>query len=184
MDDKEILELYAQRSERAIAETEQKYGRICRQFAERILGSAEDAGECLNDALLQAWNTIPPQEPHSLAAYLFVLTRNAALNRRKSSSRQCRGGGAVPVVLDELADCVPSADTVEAAYDERCFLRKLEQFLDTLSPDARRIFVRRYWYLESGREIAERFHMTESKVRVSLTRTRRRLKAFLEKEDA
>ena len=184
MHDAEILQLFAARSERAIAETEQKYGRECKRLAARILGSDEDAEECFNDALMRIWDTIPPQKPDSLAAYLHVITRNLALNQRKQNSRLRRGGGEVPAVLDELADCIPAADSVETAYDERSFLRRLERFLDTLQPDARRIFVRRYWYMNSCREIAEMYCLSESKVRVSLTRTRRKLKAFLEKEDA
>ncbi|MBR3045311.1 MAG: sigma-70 family RNA polymerase sigma factor [Oscillospiraceae bacterium] len=184
MHDSEILRLFAARCERAIAETEQKYGRECRRLAVRILGSDEDAEECFSDALMKAWSTIPPQQPDSLAAYLHVITRNLALNRRKENSRLRRGGGTVPAVLDELADCIPAAETVEAAYDERSFLRRLERFLDTLKPDARKIFVRRYWYVNSTREIAEMYRMSESKVRVSLTRTRRKLKTYLEKEDA
>lgn len=184
MDEKELLELFASRSERAIAETAQCYGSRCRQLAERILNNREDAEECLNDTLLHAWNAIPPEAPESLPAYLTALTRNIALNRLKANNRLCRGGGRVPAVLEELAECVPAADSVEAEYDRRSFLAAMERFLDTLSRDARVIFVRRYWYMNSCREIADAYQMSESKVRVSLTRTRRKLKTFLEKEDA
>lgn len=184
MDDKELIGLFRLRSERAIAGTEQKYGAYCRRFAERILQSSEDAEECVNDVLLQAWNAIPPAEPESLGAYLTALTRNHSLNRLKAEHRQRRGGGQVPAVLEELAGCIPSAESVEAEYDRRRFVETLERFLDTLSPDARVIFVRRYWYLNTCSEIADAYRMSESKVRVSLTRTRRKLKAFLEKEDA
>ena len=104
MHDTEILQLFAARSERAIAETELKYGRECRKLAARILCSDEDAEECFSDTLMRAWSTIPPQKPDSLAAYLHVITRNLALNRRKENSRLRRGGGTVPAVLDELAD--------------------------------------------------------------------------------
>ncbi len=184
MDDKELLALFAARSERAIAETEQKYGGLCRKLAQRILESYEDAEECVNDALLNAWNTIPPEQPDSLAAYLNVLTRNLALNRLKAQNRFKRSGGQIPAVLDELEECIPAAESVEAEYDRRSFLAALERFLDTLPHDARVIFVRRYWYMNSCREIADAYRMSESKVRVSLMRTRRKLKAFLEKEDA
>ena len=184
MDDRDLLRLFAERSERAITETEQKYGRLCRRLAQRILDNSEDAEECVNDALLQAWNAIPPEQPANLPAYLNVLTRNIALNRLKANNRFMRGGGQVPAVLDELAECVPAAESVEAEYDRRSFLAALERFLDTLSRDARVIFVRRYWYMNTCREIADAYQMSESKVRVSLTRTRRKLKAFLEKEDA
>lgn len=184
MDDKELLDLYIERSECAIAETQQKYGSRCAALAERILGSREDAEECVNDALLCAWNSIPPECPDHLPAYLNVLTRNIALNRLKKNNRLRRGSGQVPAVLDELAECIPAAETIEAEYDRRSFLAAMERFLDTLSRDARVIFVRRYWYMNTCREIADAYQMSESKVRVSLTRTRRKLKVFLEKEDA
>lgn len=184
MDDAELLRLFSERDERAIAETEQKYGGFCRRLAQRILANSEDAEECVNDALLQAWNTVPPEHPANLAAYLNVLTRNIALNRLKANNRMKRSSGQVPAVLDELAECIPAAETVEAEYDRRSFLAALERFLDTLPRDARVIFVRRYWYMNNCREIADAYQMSESKVRVTLTRTRRKLKAFLEKEDA
>lgn len=184
MDDAELLRLFSERSERAVAETELKYGGLCRRLAQRILENIEDAEECVNDALLLAWNSIPPECPESLAAYLNTLTRNIALNRLKANNRLRRGGGQIPAMLDELAECVPAADSVEAEYDRRSFLAALERFLDTLPRDARVIFVRRYWYMNTCREIADAYQMSESKVRVTLTRTRRKLKAFLEKEDA
>lgn len=184
MEDTELIGLYQSRDECAVAETEKKYGLRCRKFAERILQNSEDAEECVNDVLLQAWNAIPPEQPESLGAYLTALTRNHALNMRKADHRQRRGGGQIPVVLDELAGCIPSAETVENEYDRRRFVETLERFLDTLSADARMIFVRRYWYMNTCREIADAYQMSESKVRVSLTRTRRKLKAFLEKEEA
>ena len=184
MEDAEILRLFAERREQAIAETEQKYGSRCRRLAERILGSREDAEECVSDASLRLWESIPPEQPSSLPAYMTAVTRNLALNRLKENQRHKRGGGQVPAVLDELAECIPAADSVEQEYDRRTFLAVLEQFLDTLSADARRIFVQRYWYMHSCREIADAYQMTEVKVRVTLTRTRSKLKAFLDKEDA
>lgn len=184
MDDTALLRLFQERSERAIAETEQKYGGLCRRLAQRILDNSEDAEECVNDALLSAWNSIPPEEPANLAAYLSALTRNIALNRLKANNRIRRGGGQIPAVLDELAECIPAEGSVEAEYDRRSFLAALERFLDTLPRDARVIFVRRYWYMNTCREIADAYQMSESKVRVTLTRTRRKLKAFLDKEDA
>lgn len=184
MDEQELIALYMSRDERAVSLTEQQYGSRCKHFAERILGSSEDAEECVNDVLLRVWESIPPQKPESLAAYLNALTRNIALNRLKANSAQFRGGGQAPAVLDELAECIPAADSVEQELDRRSFLDALQRFLDTLSHDARVIFVRRYWYMNSCKEIAEAYHLSEVKVRVSLTRTRKRLKAFLEKEDA
>ena len=184
MEDAEILKLYSVRSERAITATGEKYGAACLNLAERMLGSPQDAEECLNDALLAAWNAIPPEMPEQLGAYLSVLTRNRALNRIKQRSSQRNGGGQIPAVLDELADCLPAAETVEAGLDERLFLERLEAFLDTQSREARVIFVKRYFYLYPCKEIAAAMRLSEVKVRVTLSRIRKKLKAFLEKEDA
>ena len=184
MVDAELLKLFSDRDERAITETDRQYGTQCRRFAERILGSKEDAEECVNDVLLQAWNVIPLECPENLPAFLNTLTRNNALNRRKHDLRIRRGGGQIPAVLDELAECIPAAESVEEAFDRRCFLAMLEQFLDTLPQDARVIFVRRYWHMNTCAEIADAYQMRESKVRVTLMRTRRKLKVFLEKEHA
>ncbi len=184
MEDTEILRLFAVRSERAIAAANEKYGAACLRLAERMLGSPQDAEECLNDALLAAWNAIPPEKPDSLGAYLSVLTRNRALNCIEKRSRKKNGGGQIPAVLDELAECLPDSDTVDAKLDERLFLEKLTVFLGSLKPDARKIFVKRYFYLYPCREIAAALRISEVKVRVTLSRTRTKLKAFLEKEDA
>ena len=183
MEDADILRLFDMRSERAIAAAERKYGRQCRALAVRILGSEQDAEECVNDALLHAWNAIPPQQPDSLSAFLYALTRNLALNRLKQNNRLRRGGGQTPAALEELAECIPAPESVEAAYDRITFRETLERFLDTLSADARTVFVQRYWYLHSCCEIAENCRMSEVKVRVTLSRTRKKLKQFLEKEE-
>lgn len=183
MNDSELTALFRAKSERAIAEAQKKYGSMCRQFAMRILGNSEDAEECLNDMWLQAWRSIPEHPPDNLPGFLSALTRRIALNRLKANNRLMRGGGQTPAVLEELSDCIPAPDSVEAEYDRRRFLEALTRFLDTLSHDARVIFVRRYWYLNTSAEIAEAFQMSDSKVRVTLTRTRKKLKAFLEKEE-
>lgn len=184
MEDAEILRLFTVRSERAIAAANEKYGAACLNLAERMLGCPQDAEECLNDALLAAWNAIPPEMPEQLGAYLSVLTRNRALNRIKQRGTQRNGGGQIPAALDELADCLPAAETVEARLDERLFLERLESFLDMQSREARVIFVKRYFYLYPCKEIAADMCLSEVKVRVTLSRTRKKLKAFLEKEDA
>ena len=184
MEDAEILRLFAARDELAVAKIQQLYGNQCRRLAERILGSREDAEECVSDACFQLWNTIPPERPDNLQAYLTTVTRNLALNRLKHNQRLRRGGGQTAAVLDELEECIPSADSVEQEYDRRAFIEALERFLDTLSADARKIFVQRYWNMHSCKEIAEAYQMTEVKVRVTLTRTRSKLKLFLEKEES
>ena len=184
MDDANLTALFVRGDERAIAEAESKYGSMLRRFALRILGNSEDAEECLNDVWLQAWRAIPANPPDNLPAFLTTLTRRIALNRLKANNRLMRGGGQTPAALEELSECIPAPDSVEAEYDRRRFLEALNRFLETLPHDARVIFVRRYWYLNTTAEIAEAYRTSDVKVRVTLMRTRKKLKAFLEKEES
>jgi len=182
MDDKEIIDLYWTRSERAIAETDQKYGRLCRRIAFNILANSEDSEVCVSDTYLKTWNSIPPKRPNGLCAFLGKITRNLALNRHEKNTAQKRGGAGVCAALEELAECIPDSRTLEETVDSRILTDKLNLFLGRLSPEARCIFLRRYWEVCSIREIAELCRISESKVKVSLFRTRGKLKAFLEQE--
>ena len=182
MNDQEIIDLYWARCENAIQETDQKYGKLCYRIAWNILGNVQDSEECVSDTYMKAWNAIPPSRPGKLSAFLGKITRNLALNRYKRNSAARRGGGEVPVALDELSECIPDPHTVEAMMDEKALTQQLNTFLGGLSREARSIFLRRYWELASVREIAESYGISESKVKVSLFRTRGKLKAFLDKE--
>ena len=182
MDDKQIVELYWARSERAIAETDSKYGKLCHRIAFHILTDSQDSEECVNDTYLKVWSVIPPQRPVKLAAFLAKITRNLALNRYEKSTAEKRGGGEVNLALDELSECIPDPNSVENQIDNRLLVDKLNEFLEGLQPDARRIFLRRYWEVCSIREIAELYSISESKVKVSLFRTRGKLRSFLEQE--
>lgn len=182
MDDEQIILLYNQRSEAAIAETSKKHGAVCRRTAGRILSSEQDIEECVNDAFMQAWNSIPTQSPSNLPAFLVTLTRNIALNRLKHDERLKRGGGQINLMLDELSDCIHSSEDVEAAIDERMLVQSIECFLDSLSYDARTIFVQRYVLMLSIMEIAEQYKLSESKVKVTLMRVRKRLRKYLKQE--
>lgn len=182
MDDKKIIALYWDRSENAISETAQKYGRYCHTVAYNILQNEEDTAECVNDAWLKAWNAIPPARPNNLRTFLGKIVRNLALNRWDAKNAEKRGGGVVPQVLEELRECVPAPDSTEQILDQILLKQVLDRFLASLKPDARKIFVRRYWYLSSVKEIAAEFGMSESKVTVTLCRTRQRLAQLLEKE--
>ena len=182
MDDKEIIDLYWERSELAISETDLKYGRVCNRVAYRVLSNVEDSEECVNDTYLKAWSVIPPTRPVKLMAFLVKITRNLALNRYEKSTAEKRGGGEVNLVLDELSECIPDPNSVENQIDNRLLVDKLNEFLEGLQPDARRIFLRRYWEVCSIREIAELYSISESKVKVSLFRTRGKLRSFLEQE--
>lgn len=178
MDDEAIVRLYWARNEEAIPETARKYGRYCYAIAHNILGSREDAEECVNDAYLSAWNAIPPHRPHRLAAFLGKITRNLSLNRRKYRGADKRAGDAVALALDELAECV-GQNIVDEAVDGNALARELDRFLEGQPAQRRIYFVRRYWYLDSVSAIAARCGVSENSVSVTLNRMRKSLKAYL-----
>ena len=182
MDDKQILELYNERSETAISETADKYGKYCHYIAYNILYNTQDSEECVNDTYLKAWHTIPPQYPSKLSTYLGKITRNLALNRYKYYNRQKRGEGQTELVLDELLECIPATESTEQAVEEKILVEVLNRFLNDLPEEKMKIFMRRYWYMSPIKEIADDFAMGESKVKMILSRSRSKLKQLLEKE--
>ena len=182
MDDKRIIELYQKRSETAISETANKYGKYCYYIAYHILYSEEDSEECVNDTYLRAWEAIPPQCPEKLSTFLGKITRNLALNRYKYYLRQKRGNGKTELVIDELNECIPASNNTEESVDEILLVELLNQFLYSLPKQKRIIFLRRYWYMSSIQEIAKDYGFSESKVKMILLRTRNKLKQVLEKE--
>lgn len=182
MDDSKIIELYMDRSEQAISETARKYGRYCHYIAYNILHNDEDSEECVNDTYLRTWNSIPPKRPNKLQTFLGKITRNLSLNKYEKQSAEKRGSGQVPLILDELTECIPADRSSETLVEDMVIKETLDRFLDNLSADARKIFVRRYWYMSSVKEIAEEYGLSESKVTVTLFRTRQKLKTVLEKE--
>lgn len=182
MEDSQIIALYWDRSEEAISETARKYGKYCLAIARNILANDEDAEECVSDAYLRVWNAIPPMRPNRLQTYLGRIVRNLSLNKREKASAEKRGAGQIPLILDELEECIPD-ETREDVVTEAILIRDvLDRFLAALPPDARKIFVRRYWYMSSLKEIAEEYRISEGTAAVSLLRTRRKLKSVLEKE--
>ncbi len=182
MDDSEIIELYFQRSEEAVTQTASKYGKYCYQIAYHILSSREDSEESVNDTYLAAWNTMPPRRPTILSAFLGKLTRYISLDRWKKRSAQKRGGGQVALSLEELEECISGSNNPEKEVDRKELLRYLNRFLDALPETQRKVFVCRYWYLESIPEIAARFGFSESKVTAMLHRLREKLRARLQLE--
>ena len=182
MEDKEIVELYWQRSDLAISESERKYGRYCRAIARNICGSEEDAEECVNDTWLRAWNRMPSERPPLLSAFLGRITRNLAINRIKAENRIKRGGGEAPLVLDELAECVPGGTSPERALEEKELAEAVGRFVSALGETERTAFVLRYWYLAPLAAIAERLGCRESRVKSLLFRTRKRLARTLQEE--
>lgn len=183
MDDREIVELYWQRDEDAVADTAEKYGGYCRAIALGILHSEEDAEECLNDVWAAAWNAMPPQRPDDLRAFLARITRNLALKRVRAMTAEKRGGGETMLALEELEEVVPDGKTLDEAVEERELGRKLDAFLATLNVAERRVFLCRYWYFDSVRDIAARFGYGESRVKMMCLRTRKKLLLYLQKED-
>ena len=181
MQDNEIVRLFLDRSERAVAAAEEKYRSYCFKIALNILGSNEDADYCVNEVFLKAWEQIPPQEPRMLSAFLAKITRNCAINMLKQSGAQKRGGGEVKLVFDEISEMVSGNSNVEREAENREIIKEIERFLNKQSALKRDIFICRYWYCDSVRDIAKQFSTTENNVSVILTRTRIKLREYLQK---
>lgn len=182
MEDEEIVSLYWERSETAIQETAGKYGRYCHAIAYNILHSHEDSEECVNDTYMRAWNSMPPNRPQALKTFLGRIARNLSLDRYEKLTAKKRGFGEIPLVLEELQECVPHPGVPENIVEDMALAELFDRFLAALPQERRRIFVRRYWYLSPVREIAEAYGLGESRVKVSLMRSRRELRQLLEKE--
>ncbi len=182
MNDDQILDLYISRDERAISETNEKYGGYCLQIASRILPDRQDGEEVVSDALFRAWETIPPNRPEVLRLYLAKITRNLAFSRYRAQNAQKRGGGMVTVALDELADCVGTKNDPVAQLDTAELTAAIQRLLRRITPRDRHIFIRRYFFLETTTEIATRYGLKESNVLMILTRVRKKLKDYLIKE--
>ena len=181
MEDSAIIDLYFARSESAISETQTKYGRMLMSVSMRILRNTEDADEAVSDTYMKTWNSIPPTRPNVFSAFLTKIVRNVSLDKLDSMNAAKRGAGEIPAVLDELEECI--ADSRIPVPGEGMELREiLNSFLEKEKPEARKIFVRRYFFGSDVKEIAEKYGIGESKVKMSLARSRERLKACLEEE--
>lgn len=179
MEDSRIIDLYFERSEEAITRTAEKYGRLCHSIALRIVGSYEDAQECENDTYVAAWNAMPPTRPHILSAFLSRISRNIALNRYEYNKAGKRNSQ-FDLVLDELEECLASSYSVEDTYIAGEVAGMINAFLEKMKTETRVMFVRRYYYADSVKEIAERLAVSESKVKTTLFRVRQELKDYLE----
>ena len=182
MEDKRIVELFWQRSETAISETDKKYRRYCHAVAHGILDSNEDSEECVNDTFMRAWNTIPPKRPDRLSAFLARIVRNLAFDKYRERYAKKRGRGNIEYILDELQGCIPSFDPNVDMTDDILLRDALNSFLRSLAEDNMQIFMHRYWYGGTVRQIAEKHGLSENSVKVRLHRMRDQLKAHLEKE--
>lgn len=181
MTDQTIIDLFWQRSEDAIESTAEKYGAYLSKIAMNILSCREESEECVNDTYHTAWNQIPPDRPKKLLAYLGRITRCLAFNRYDYLTAQKRCSE-LTVQLSELEECLSGTACVEAQYEAGEIASCISAFLRNQRPDIRNIFLRRYWFCDSIEQIAGRFHMSESKVKSMLFRTRAKLKQHLESE--
>ena len=181
MTDLEIVALYWKRSEEAIACTMQKYGRYLLRLALNILHIHEEAEECVNETYLSAWNQLPPDKPEKLLPYLGRISRCLALNRYDYLTAQKRSAD-FTVQLSELEDVLSTPDTPQQQYERAELASAISDFLRLQNEEERDLFVRRYWYSDSIRDIARRYGLRENTVKSRLLRTRQRLKTYLEKE--
>ena len=164
MEDSAIIDLYWAREERALSETDTKYGGYCRSIAHNILRNREDTEECVSDTWLHAWNAMPPQRP---------------FDRCRRQNAEKRGGGALPLALDELSECVPAPSRVEHTLEERELAEAIDRFLRTLPERECSMFLRRYWYVDSVQSIAARYAIKENTAKSILFRTREKLRRYL-----
>ena len=181
MEDKEIVDLYWNRIEDAIPQTDEKYGRYLGKISMNILCNNEDSEECINDTYLETWNAIPPHRPERLSTYLGKICRNIAINIYEKLNAAKRGGSETPLCLDELEDVVSGRDMLEG-FEAALLTKTINKFLESVKPQDRIIFVKRYFYMCPVKEIAKECGVSESKVKMTLLRTREKLKVFLEKE--
>ncbi len=182
MEDSQIVNLYWERSERAIIETQRKYEKYCQAISYGILRSREESEECINDAYLRLWQTIPPQKPNNLKTFLGKIVRNLSINRYEYITAKKRGKTQFELSLQELEECIPSKEAVDKNIERTELTKVINKFLKGLSEEKKILFVRRYWYCYGIKEIAGQTGMEESKVSYDLFQIRKKLKQFLEKE--
>lgn len=179
MTDTEIIKLFNERNEQALSAVGEKYGGSCQRLAENILKNAEDAKECVNDVYLKVWESIPPEQPVSLCAYVAKVTRNTAIDRYRSERAEMRGGGEVPLIIDELAECISDNTSVELTAERREIIGAMNNYLGTLPAERRIAFISRYCLCESVKSIAERLGISQNNVSQNLGRTRKGLVKYL-----
>ena len=182
MEDEKIIELYFARNEKAVTETDRKYGGYCFTLANSILNNREDAEETVSDTYLKTWNAIPPQKPSMLKMFLAKITRNLSFSRWRKLSAEKRGGGAMELVLQELDTCIPAPGKVEDNLMGKELAKTIRCYLNTLSQREQDIFLRRYFFVEETETIARRYGMKPATVLRTLSRTREKLKHYLTRE--
>ena len=181
MDDSMIIEMYWNRNENAIEETNKKYGKYCFSVANNILNSKEDSDECVNDTWLRTWNVIPPKKPDRFRIFLARITRNLSFDKYKSKNTAKRSGEML-YILDELSECISSGNTTDDEVDMKLLSESINSFLKTVSQRDRAVFLRRYFYAEPVNEIAEKLDITANNASAILSRLRNKLREHLTKE--
>ena len=182
LEDEKIVSLYFERSEQAITETSAKYGKYCYSIAYNILYSDQDAEESVNDTYMDAWNNIPPHRPTILSTFLGKITRRISIDKWRKNHSQKRGAGEIVGVIDELEECITDGESIEDEFEKRRLAEVISGFVLSLQPTEQKVFLCRYWYMDSVLSICRQFGFSESKVKSMLYRTREKLKVLLEKE--
>ena len=180
MEDRKIVDLYWDRSETAISETQTKYGKLLYGISFSLLSSREDAEECVNDTYIAAWNAMPDERPEHLCAFLCKIDRRISINKYNSLHRQKRGGA--EMIIEELTECIPSGNDVLDSYESRRLAETINRFLEGLDTEKRVAFVKRYFYSKSLGEISQQMKISEAKLKSMLFRTREQLYKILEGE--
>lgn len=181
MEDSKIVDLYWARKEEAITESDRKYGRMLSSLSYSMLGSSQDAEECVNDTYLDAWNAMPDARPEFLGAFLSKITRRISIDRYRRAHREKRGG--IEGLCEELSDCIPSGNSVTEEYENGRLANSLNEFLYGLDREKRAMFILRYFHSKPIGEIALQLRISEAKVKTALHRLRGSLKEFLERRD-
>ena len=182
MEDSKIIDLYFARDEKAIYETQIKYGPYCYAISYNILHNNEDCQECVSDAYLDTWNAIPPHRPSILSTFIGKITRRISIDKYRKLNAKKRSNGEFELSLDELEECIASNSSVQDKIDEQHLVDSINSFLAIIKKEDRKIFICRYFYFDSIADITKRFNYSESKVKMSLKRTRDKLKDYLIKE--
>ena len=181
MDDSGIIALFFARSERAVTELAEKYGPVCIRLAQNFLTDRRDAEECVNDAYFAVWNTVPPERPDPLLSYLCRIVRNLAIRRYHANTARKRNS-AYETALEEIAPCFSAGGSPQEELEAKETAKLIDAFLETLDPRNRILFVRRYWYADSVGDLADGSGLSRHAVSVRLSRLRKALKRYLERE--
>lgn len=182
MTDEKIIQLFFQRNEVAIEETYKKYGSYCFKIANNILNNIEDSEECLNDTWMKVWDSIPPTHPLHFNLFLAKIVRNLSINKYRAKYADKRGKGEIALVLDELEECIAGRSDIEAHYVAGELQSTINKFIRGLPEKEGNVFIRRYYYADSIKDISNQYHISENNIRVMLNRTRKKLRIRLEKE--